>query len=35
MMIDSVWRNGDGSDKLGACEVRAADDVALAGGGIG
>ena len=31
MMIDSVWRNGDGSDKLGACEVRAADDVALAG----
>ncbi len=31
MMIDSVWRNGDGSDKVGACEVRAADDVALAG----
>ena len=37
MTIDSVWRDGAGraalgadSDKVGACEVRAADDVALA-----
>ena len=31
MRIDSVWRDGDGSDKVGACEVRAADAVAPAG----
>ena len=31
MTIDSVWRDGDGSDKVGACEVRAADAVAPAG----
>ena len=37
MTIDSMWRDGAGraalgadSDKVGACEVRAADDVALA-----
>ena len=31
MRIDSVWRDGDGNDKVGACEVRAADAVAPAG----
>ena len=31
MRIDSVWRDGDDSDKVGACEVGAADDVAPAG----
>ena len=31
MRIASVWRDGDNSDKVGACEVRAADAVAPAG----